>query len=346
MTYRGIDFNGDHGSGYYCNYWCNFTNSNWWKADRLLLLVQVPTQSSSADLLLEAYGTGIGGGTGIYADILTYSLDVNGYAIIDLTELARTYDPSTHYISVWYGQASEYQSATTILNSAAKGLINPLGVIIPDHPLKQCGLLIAPPHKMIQYTGFGSLIAEVLNTTTNKIFDAEDYSYSYPIEQDVINPTDRQLFCQIPEPSYIQLTRRDGCGTDTYRFEQRRCEAKYASVRWISFSGVERLHIFEVRKAKQSTVNAYELMNLEGEYTQIKGREDGFALYIDGLDAYDMWYYGDILQSSKVEVKVDEQGVYRRVKVTDNNITIPDGDGGNGKLEINIKFHEYDAVTV
>ena len=97
---------------------------------------------------------------------------------------------------------------------------------------------------------------------------------------------------------------------------------------------------------KQTTKNAYSLLPIDGEYIEIKGREDGFTLRLDRLNTYDLWYYSDVLQSSNVQVSDDAQG-WQRVQVTEKSITLPDGEAGtNGVLEIAVNYREYDAVAM
>ena len=73
---------------------------------------------------------------------------------------------------------------------------------------------------------------------------------------------------------------------------------------------------------------------------------DSVTLVIDELSAYDLWYYSDIITSSKVEVFISGAVGWSQVQVTNKNVTIPDGDARNGKLEITINWRRYDAVTM
>lgn len=139
---------------------------------------------------------------------------------------------------------------------------------------------------------------------------------------------------------------------------------RYVMVRWISSIGQLRQHIFEVRKIKQSTTNNYNLLSLTGLDNQIKGETCEFALYLDRLTRYDLWYYSDIIKSSKVELYMCGNSVWTdyekttlygmreinprwiRIQISDSSMSIPDGDAFNGELEINVKYAEYDAVAL
>ena len=95
---------------------------------------------------------------------------------------------------------------------------------------------------------------------------------------------------------------------------------------------------------KTAPANSYNLLPIDNEYIEIKGRVDEMTIGLDGLTIYDLWYYGDVITSSKVEV--DDGRGYNRVEVTTKSITLPSGEAGNdGKLEIVLNWKRYDAVS-
>lgn len=345
MTYKGITFNGDsYSDGYGFKIWCNFKRANYWLADRLLVLLQVTTESPTCEVQLWCQPLGF----------VLYTQDTSGYCIIDITEIARTYQGNN--ILVGYGQQDLSQFAEdewdTVIDRVAKGNINPAGVIIPQHPLATNGVTIAPPSKMISADdgGYSSFSALQFEFRALAQWDVIEY---WEDDQDTFNCT--QPACQLDNTSVneIYITpdahRPSGVG-QLIRITPIRCGVQYAEVEWVSFTGATRRHIFEVTKSKTTTKSAYSLLNIEGEYTEIKGREDAFTLRIDGLNAYDLWYYSDMLHSSNVKVCFGARSgnlVWRRVKIDDSTITIPDGDAGtDGKLEINVKWREYDAISL
>lgn len=124
------------------------------------------------------------------------------------------------------------------------------------------------------------------------------------------------------------------------------CNRRYAAVRWVSFTGKTRVHTFELRDATQTADEVIKLETLDGTYNQIKGRTDGFKLYLDELTAYDYWYYADVITSSKVEVSLDGT-TWQQVEVTTKSVTIPNtSEGKTNKLEIIVNWRNYDAVTM
>ena len=123
------------------------------------------------------------------------------------------------------------------------------------------------------------------------------------------------------------------------------CKSPAVAVRWVSFTGVQRVHHFMLRKPTIASAENYQLLTMDNSYNEIKGRVDGFDLYLDDLLPYDLWYYADVITSSKVEVSMDGQ-TWNQVQVTNKNVTIPTGEMGNGKLEITVNWRKYDPVTV
>ena len=83
---------------------------------------------------------------------------------------------------------------------------------------------------------------------------------------------------------------------------------------------------------------------INNEYDERKGRRDGFTLKLEGLSRYDMWYYGDILTSSKVRVSFDGT-TWRQVQVTGKAIKLPMSDeGALNVLEIPVNYRHYDTL--
>ena len=130
-----------------------------------------------------------------------------------------------------------------------------------------------------------------------------------------------------------------------------KCGVQYACVEWVSFTGVTRRHVFEVIKNKIDVGDSYSLLMPDNSFSDIRGRKDSFTLFMDGLNAYDLWYYADLITSPSVKVSLNSERPatidFHAVQVTTKNITIPDGDyKSNGKLEITVNWKQYDAVAL
>lgn len=126
-------------------------------------------------------------------------------------------------------------------------------------------------------------------------------------------------------------------------FENQNPERDYVLIRWTSrFGGTKQL-MWERRNVKEETADFLDLDSLKNEYDTRKGIVESFTAYLDELDAYDYWYYADIVTSSKVEVL--HGGAWYSVDVENKEYQIPNTSAGSlEKLEINIKFRKYDTL--
>ena len=119
---------------------------------------------------------------------------------------------------------------------------------------------------------------------------------------------------------------------------------RYAEVEWVSFTGQIRRHVFEVVKLTEETTNEVSLEMVTNEYDVRKDRRVSFSLRLDGLTAYDYWYYSDMVTSSSVKVSLSGTN-YRQVQVTAKKSTIPETSAGKPlTLEIPINYVRYDTL--
>lgn len=298
-------------------------SATYWKQERLVLKATGGVIGQSGD------------GVRIWSDIEGSSASPiaqytfgNGDLYIDLTEYARAYAPATIY---WQPVDDEgVPGGTYTISLTIAGLIDPAGVIIPPHPLMSYDALVLPPSLMY--------IEDAQQPSEGAEFYATSGTWTVTGASMASN---KRAIGQISGAFTIS----DGTHSHTFTPRTMDCGKLYALVEWVSFSGVIRTHWFEVVKSKTSVIDAYSLLNINNEYTEIKGREDGFTLQLLGLNTYDFWYYSDVLTSSKVQISLDGTN-YTQVQVTSKSVTIPDGDNNDGKLEINVNWKRYDAVTM
>lgn len=257
-----------------------------------------------------------------------YTADENGEIYADISDYMRTYgSPFTLYLLDIDGGDPSDVDETDI---EVAGLINPASVLIPSHPLESTGAMIVPPSMLLRCPqGYGE--AELYQTTG-----------SWSVTGDAVLALDKR---SVAFDGDFTLTHNTG--SQTYKTIEPRCDVEYALVRWQSFTGRKREHLFEVIKQRTDAADTIALMPLMSEYIEIKGRVDGFTLRLDRLNRYDLWYYADIITSSKVEVSLDNGQTYDRVQVTTKTITLPDGETReSGKLEIQVNWKHYDAVDL
>lgn len=306
------------------------TNVAYWKQERLILRKQTNSANVNVSMWTNAGGSSA-------SPIATYKArSVSGTAQvdIDMTDYLRAYATAT--IVYLY---DNYEQETYTINVTRKGLINPDSVLIPPHwPYAK----IVPPDYMIGDAQGQQIKAEFYN------FDDGAYSVSgasWQSNHRLLWPTSTFFdLYYLPQGASAYINKR-------YTMRARQCDRQYALVEWVSFTGITRRHIFEVVKSTTKTANAYSLLPTDSEYVEIKGRNDGFTLRLDNLNAYDLWYYSDILHSSNVRVSMNADSPtsadFERVQIADNKITIPDGNASiEGVLEISVNWKHYDAVAL
>lgn len=293
------------------------TDVAYWKQERLILVF------NSNGYALRMW-TSL---SGSYASpIAKYTPDLNGNVFVDMTDYIRAYGGC----SVHFEEESERAKIYAVSVSVA-GLINPYNVIVPYH-FGDSYTRVQMPNRMIEPVERHPLIAEFYYSGVGASFTG-----GASLSQDKRQITITGDFTYKPVP-YGDSRK--------YNLVQRICGVQYAYVRWLSFSGITRVHMFEVTKPKTESADSYMLMPIDNEYVEVKGRVDGMTLRLNDLCPYDLWYYSDVITSSKVEVSLDGEN-YNQVQVTTKNITLPDGETKiNGKLEIAINWKRYDAVAM
>lgn len=290
---------------------------NYWKGERLVIVF---ASDDPVHMWTNLQGD--------YNDPIAIYQVVDQKVIVDMTEYVRAHASSI--TKIFFAEFSAMPT-TYELRLTIKGLINPAGVIIPYHYEEYYAKVIAPLYMIAPESG-KSLIAEVYYQN----------AACYLTGNATLAANNR----------YLTVTGDFSCkfhsqGTPRqYHLKPRLCGMQYAYVRWVSFTGITRVHLFEVSKPTTAAANNYSLMPTDNEYVEVKGRVDGMTLRLNDLCAYDLWYYADVITSSKVEVSLD--GVnYNQVQVTTKNYTLPDGETKiNGKLEIAINWKRYDAVAM
>lgn len=298
-----------------------------WKQERIILYI-----NGGDDVLLY---TNLEGSAA--APIATYTPPSDGELYIDVTDYVRAHPTVSHIYVVDTDNSTTYDVEVSVA-----GLINPDNMIIPYHA-EESNFRIIPPSRMI-----APLTGQSIMVGFNAHERGDDATFSFRNLglQMSTNAVDGAVipsyytggfFLSIHDTGWTQLIK--------YLYTPQVCGVEYAMVRWESSTGATRCHTMEVTKCKSETKNAFSLLPIDNEYIEIKGREDGFTLRINGLSKYDIWYYADMIHSSKVEVKVNGKD-WARVQVTKKSITIPDGEATDGVLEVQVNWKRYDAVAM
>lgn len=280
------------------------------------------------------------------APLATYICDENNSVTIDLTDYIRTFPNAEN---LYFG-GSNFESPVSI-DYHIMGLIDPAKMIIPPHDGDELGALIVPPRRVLYlYTPI----------SINTIFYADDITgWTYAgLDSSDWGVVQNRLYSMIDGIKF----RKNG---EVFRFpveEFDECN-RYAILRWMSSVGktqievMKKTHIFFISEQKITSADDYSLDMFDNAFNATKGREETLTLYLDKLDAYDLWYYSDILTSSDVQLLwtdghdwrniiagVSDDGI--QVEVTTKNVTIPSGEKADGKIEFEIKVKRYDAVSL
>lgn len=293
---------------------------DYWKQERFVCTAQLDEAGDTMSVWTNLHGSE-------QEPMVVYTADSSSGVTIDVTEYMRAYGSTA--TNLYF--RNDARNLTCELRPTIKGLINPAGVIIPFH-FGNSYCPIIPPYKMIAPAS-GALVAELYSTGAGA-----------SVTGNASIQTGNRRIAITGDFSFKAVPYGDA---RKYTIVKQVCGVEYALVRWVSFSGVQRVHIFEVVKPTTASADNYTLMPVDNEYNEVKGRVDGFTLRMTDLCPYDLWYYADVITSSKVEVSLDNGTTYNRVQVTTKNITLPDGDTKtSGKLEIAVNWKRYDAVAM
>lgn len=270
--------------------------------------------------------------------IATYRCDADGNVYIDVTDYVRTY--SAGLADIWFS-GSGFESPKYI-EAYVVGLINPANALVPAHEYSSAAYII-PPHKFISANGFSHVLAFELRNTAAITWTFREWDDTGALLHTGIT-AGGGVSLDDTVTSKIELT--ESGKTITRVLQPMLCDREYALVQWVSFTGATRRHVWEVVKHTIAPADITAFLTLDDNYREMKGRTDGLTLRLDGLDAYDFWYYADLITSGNVQISLDGGTTYERVQVTGKSTTIPDGNAINGKLEVTINWRHYDAVNM
>ena len=311
----------------------NFSFANgYWMAERALITVKEATQNG--DVMMRIQTRRNPGGPFITQIGVTYISDENGNLVIDVSDALRMYK---NMLGIRVRVKDIEQAAETMQNVEIKGLVNPLKLLMPESPNLSAQQYIMPPQRMLQVF---DTIAECYFTQPSQFTIASEDGSFVDESKRAIKFLDK-----------LQIA-RNGTIVAEYQAETVTNQCRlYAVVEWVSMTGVTRRHTFWVIKPEIEVADKYDLLTNDNSYKEIKGHEDGCTLMIDGLNAYDIWYYSDLAMSSDVRVTIYNGAgltlVNMHALITTKKVTMPDGEGGKfGSVEFECKYKRYDAVTM
>lgn len=297
-----------------------------WKQERLVAYIEAHSQAETSIL----FWSDLHGSQS--SPFATYKTQADGKCYIDLTDYVRAFPSLTKLRFYDSSNTTTYE-----ITCAVVGLINPAGVLIPHHALED-DCIILPPSRMIEPIGNAAIsVGFYMKDAAPFYFEKLDNSTGVTAVDGVTIP--------IAYTGGFALWKRHTSKKATYAYIPQVCDHAYAMVRWVSLTGVTRCHTFEMVKETTESASNYSLLPIDNEYVTIKGRKDGMTMRIDGLTPYDVWYYADVLTSSKVEVSLDGS-TWVQVDVETKNVTMPEGTSANNKFEFKVNYKRYDAVAM
>lgn len=296
-----------------------------WKQERIILKA---THTAGSTVLI--------GVSVMLTEIASYVVPSSGVVLMDVTDLVRAY-PSIASITVAKTGGRQYTIPVQVV-----GLINPENDIIPDFcdvyvnpdPVYNGQLLLLPPSFAIKSSPMR------LEFRPRDAYESEYDAFSIVSGAYPSRLTETHCIIPISTDTKIKIDNVDDQETVAYvELREPDPEKDYVTLQWVSRYGVLRAATFERRNVKYATKDTLNIMDLQNEYDVRKGQEVGFTAVLEGLNAYDYWYYSDIITSSLVKVGD------RKVEVTTKDVTMPNSSAGEfRKLELQINYAKYDTL--
>ena len=115
--------------------------------------------------------------------------------------------------------------------------------------------------------------------------------------------------------------------------------------RWTFPNGVTVCHLLKVYDVTDSTANKVEIASTVDAYDVRKGFGQTLEVGLDNLEAYDVWYYGTMATSSKVEMLDEGAGTFEVVNVTTSKVEQPINDEGKRKsIRLTVELDKHAAI--
>jgi len=289
------------------------------------------------------------------AEIARYAVDESKRVLVNISDVLRTLalvDGFGYQIGISvkaYYSASDTYSAAQSITFTPRGLISPARLFVPT--TKEARSLTEAtgvdnenaftfPNKVIR--GESPVTLFVYGVSGVGCKWTEDGITWYTTENLITATTAPRAVTFPANTKAVVLTHN---GVEYKRvFVDQECGKRYARLSWMPAFGSESLKraYFELRaETVQAGVTTLQ-PNTPGDwYRDIRSRGDVVVLALTGLTQYDVWYYSDIITSSRVEVDG-----FGRVEIQTKEITLPDGESGTFDLKIKCKIAEYDAVAL
>lgn len=269
---------------------------------------------------------------------------------IDVTDIVRLAKNGTFFLGGFDASGNFVSGESVTCGWSTQGLINPNTDIKPLSALLEkwteiaesegydVAVSVAPPSRILEHIAGLPIVIEMHGTDDIWVHPLPDTTSLFnATESKITIPQDIKAWVvdnDIAQETYgdYGTTERNGCN--------RAC-----AVRWISRYGVQKQFVWYYKDQRVNVSEVVSIETIDGTYDERKGYVQGLTLFLDELNAYDYWYYSDIITSPKVEICLDGNGFWRSVQVDAKNVQIPNNDTGKPKdLEVQINLQGYDAI--
>lgn len=284
--------------------------------------------------------------------------DSNGTYKIDITDIVRVFGNGAVVTVTYYNGDTQLQQETYTLNVA--GNIDPEKQVIPYNKAiaELCdlyddetrGVILPPSYILETFTG-----TSMFETFDPQLLGEESTEFhTESTETAGQRPYTNPIAYGLRPGEELRIFNSDDVVLWSTRVRGRECNKRYAFVQWIGRTGIMKRATWEVVNVTDEQDDAQEMMTLQNEYDVRMGLVQKMTLRLENLNAYDYWYYSDVLTSSDVRVMLDTDvwdGIKHeilpsgRVAVTTKSIKQRNGNGGLfGTLNVEIKYRRYDRI--
>ena len=250
--------------------------------------------------------------------IVFYDYVAGKEILIDLTEYVIANPNPTSEITLHDGSTT----ATITWQSSGK-LFNPNKIQRPSYPLAQ---FFTKNNAMVYFPNIIFAPSSVFSGDHFLTWSPEE-NLDFSLASSGGNTIDRNIYIveTLEEDNSISIGSIDSKAQYNMQMRQQKDCIQYIDIKWecLFQKNAYKKHKFELYEQSESVDVSQELYNYKdgGLALTEKSRKKEITLKLDDLNAYDLWYYSDLLTSSNVFALID--GEWQRIQVITKNINIP-----------------------
>ena len=250
--------------------------------------------------------------------IVFYDYVAGKEILIDLTEYVIANPNPTSEITLHDGSTT----ATITWQSSGK-LFNPNKVQRPSYPLAQ---FFTKNNARVNFPNIIFAPSSVFSGDHFLTWSPEE-NLDFSLVSSGGDTFGRNIYIveTLEEDNSISIGSIDSKAQYNMQMRQQKDCIQYIDIKWecLFQKNAYKKHKFELYEQSESVDVSQELYNYKdgGLALTEKSRKKEITLKLDDLNAYDLWYYSDLLTSSNVFALID--GEWQRIQVITKNINIP-----------------------